>query len=181
MGELKLHSEKGKICLSNEDLYYWFEDDGRERHLFLEDFKNEISREGCFTFLEGDSYTITAYNKRNHVTGCSKHGEVFVDEETRGFRKRAKSLANARGRVLAHHYDHLISEMNGGPVSYGDGYMTFFDWLLCEYTTNGVIGTLAFDDKGILFGVLLPFADELWQIYRIRLMAMYNLRGLPYP
>lgn len=181
MGRLRIEAENGKVCVGNLDLRYWFQDDGRQRTMLMSVFRESVNADGCFTFPSGDSFTVTAWNKRNRIIGCDRHGEVFMDEENRGFRKRDKSLKDARGRILARHYSRRIEEANGGPISYGDGCISFEDWMLYEFSMDGVIGTLVLDEKWEGHDLLLAFPDELWQIYRVQVMARYNLRNLPYP
>lgn len=181
MGKLRIHAENGKICVSNSEWSYWFEDEGRERTMFFGVFKEKLRSDGEFTFPTGESFTVTAYRKRNIVTGCDRHGEVFAEVENRGFTNIDKSWADATVTVLSCYYGQRMSEMGGGPISYGDGYISFTDWLAYEFSTNGCFGTLEWDEKWKPFDMLLPFPDELWQIYRVHVMARYNLRGLPHP
>ncbi len=181
MQKLRIHEENGKICVGNCEWSYWFEDEGRKRTMFLKDFKESLRREGEFRFSDGDSFSVVAYRKRNTVTGCDRHGVVFMEESSDGFTNIDKSWESAMIMVLASHYGHRIEEMNGGPVSYGDGYISFVDWLVYEFSTNGCFGTLVWDEKWKLADMLLPFPDELWQIYRVHVMARYNLRELPSP
>ena len=181
MGKFRINEENGKVCVQNGEWSYWFEDETRERTMFFHDFKESLRRDGEFTFTTGESFSVTVYRKRNIIVGYDRHGEVFVDVANSGFNKIERSWSDAGVTVLSCYYGQRISEMNGGPISYGDGYISFTDWLAYEFSTNGCFGTPAWDEKWKPVGMLLPFPEELWQIYRVQLMARYNLRELPYP
>jgi hypothetical protein len=73
------------------------------------------------------------------------------------------------------HCDKASLLANGSPIILPRGMDSFRQWMHLEFTNEGVPYIIS-EETGKW---LMPDPDEIWAIYRIRMMARYNVSKLP--
>lgn len=80
---------------------------------------------------------------------------------------------------LADYFVSQLQKMSGKPVPQCNGIFPFRAWLRSEMSQHGPIRAGLLDKRGVSRGNYAPWADELWQVYRVKMLAKYNLKKLP--
>jgi hypothetical protein len=155
-----------RVHVKNKSIGFWFDIDGRERIVYRKQIEDGLLASDVFSFPDG----LSVHRRRGQCVWVTDgYGTTLAKMTARG------GISWIVRAAFALYASESIKLIHGADTSYGSGVQPFLDWLIGELRTNGFMGWISGDK------MYVPFPDELWAIYRVQIMARYNLTGLPHP
>ncbi len=159
-----------KVKIRNQSICYWFDIDGRERTVYRKAMEVSLVESGRFDMPDGYQLFFERRDgPRFTVMVADPSDGIVAKEKYEGTNGEAVKL------VFALYCNAVMVSEHGGVTSYGGNVEPFLKWLVKETMAGGFLGWMH-ENK-----LYVPFPDEMWQIYRVHVMARYNLRELPSP